>query len=94
MLALVAIWLVYRWRRPALGMLAAFAGVITILSSTVFGRILLEGLEAELFGVALLGAIICAQVWAFTRWLLRWRREHGEHDEPLDQHTAEQEAEA
>lgn len=81
---LIAIWLVYRWRRPALGMLAAFAGVITILVSTLCGRILFEGLDAELFGVALLGVIICAQVWAFTRWLLHWRREHGEQD-PHDQ---------
>jgi uncharacterized membrane protein len=72
---LLVIWLVYRWRRPDLGMLAAFATVITILTSTFFGRILLDQLEAELFGVAALGVIVCAQVWGFTRWLLRWRRE-------------------
>jgi uncharacterized membrane protein len=74
---LLGIWLVYRWRRPDLGMLAAFAAVITILTATLCGRILLDVLEAELFGVAALGVIVCAQVWGFTRWLLRWRREHG-----------------
>lgn len=75
---LVAIWLVYRWRRPALGMLAAFATVVTILISTVLARILFEGLDLELFGVAILGAAICGQVWGFTHWLLDWRREHAE----------------
>jgi uncharacterized membrane protein len=79
-LSLLAIWLVYRWRRPAIGMLAAFAGVVTLLTSVFFGRILFEDLDAELFGVAALGVIICAQVWAFTRWLLRWRREQSEHE--------------
>jgi uncharacterized membrane protein len=79
-LALLAIWLRYRWRRPDLGMLAAFATVITILTAAFCGRILFEELDAELFGVAALGSIVCAQVWAFTRWLLAWRREHG-HDE-------------
>jgi uncharacterized membrane protein len=74
---LLGIWLVYRWRRPDLGMLAAFAAVITILTATLCGRMLLDVLEAELFGVAALGVIVCAQVWGFTRWLLRWRREHG-----------------
>jgi uncharacterized membrane protein len=75
--ALLVIWLVYRWRRPDLGMLAAFAAVITTLITTFFGRILLDELDAELFGVAALGLLVCAQVWAFTRWLLAWRREHG-----------------
>jgi uncharacterized membrane protein len=79
---LLVIWLVYRWRRPDLGMLAAFATVITILTATVFGRILFDVLEAELFGVAALGVIVCAQVWAFTRWLLKWRREHVHEVEP------------
>ncbi len=74
--ALAAIWMIYRWRRPALGMLAAFASVITILVSTLFARILFDGLDAELFGVAALGVVICLQVWGFTRWLLDWRREH------------------
>ena len=76
--ALLAIWLVYRWRRPVLGMLAGFAGVITILVSTLVAKILFDELQAALLGVALLGAIICGQVWGFTRWLLSWRREHGE----------------
>jgi uncharacterized membrane protein len=74
---LLAIWLMYRWRRPDLGMLAAFATVITILTATFFGRILVEELDAELFGIAAVGVIVCAQVWGFTRWLLKWRREHG-----------------
>lgn len=75
--ALLVIWLRYRWRRPDLGMLAAFAAVITTLTTVLCGRILLDELDAELFGVAVLGLIVCAQVWAFTRWLLAWRREHG-----------------
>jgi uncharacterized membrane protein len=75
---LLVIWLVYRWRRPDLGMLAAFAAVITILTAVFFGRILLDELDAELFGVAAVGLIVCVQVWAFTRWLLAWRREHGQ----------------
>lgn len=75
---LVAIWLVYRWRRPELGMLAAFAAVVTTLISCVLGRILFEIPDGELFAVAVLGAAICGQVWGFTRWLLAWRREHAE----------------
>jgi uncharacterized membrane protein len=74
---LFAIWWVYRWRRPALGMLAAFATVVTILVSTVLAKLLFDVLEAdELLGLAVLGAAICGQVWGFTRWLLAWRREH------------------
>jgi hypothetical protein len=75
-LGLVVIWSVYRWRRPSLGMLAAFACVVTILITALVGWFLFDGLEAELFGVAALGAVICLQVWGFTRWLLDWRREH------------------
>ncbi len=73
---LSGIWLVYRWRRPRLGMLVAFAAVVTILLTALLGRILIGELDAELFGVALLGALVCAMVWGFTRWLLGWRREH------------------
>ncbi|MCA9681574.1 MAG: DUF2157 domain-containing protein [Myxococcales bacterium] len=75
-LALAAIWLVYRWRRPDLAMLAAFATMITIIVTAACGRLLLDKLDAELWGVTMLGVIVCAQVWAFTRWLLAWRREH------------------
>jgi hypothetical protein len=86
-LSLLAIWLVYRWRRPDLGMLAAFAAVVTILTAALFGRILFVELEAELFGVAALGVIVCAQVWAFTRWLLAWRRDHGHDADPHQEPT-------
>jgi hypothetical protein len=74
--SLVAIWLIYRSRRPDIGMLAAFASVVTLLISAVFARILLDELDADLVGVTALGVIVCAQVWGFTRWLLAWRREH------------------
>lgn len=74
--ALAAIWLIYRARRPDIGMLAAFASVVTLLISSVFARILLDSLDAALFGVTALGVIVCVQVWGFTRWLLAWRREH------------------
>lgn len=83
---LLAIWLMYRWRRPDLGMLAAFAAVITILTAMLCGRILFDALDAELFGVAALGVIVCAQVWGFTRWLLAWRREHGVGPRPKTSH--------
>jgi uncharacterized membrane protein len=73
---LVAIWAIYRARRPDIGMLAAFASVITLLTSTLVARVLFDGLDAELFGVTMLGVVVCAQVWGFTRWLLSWRREH------------------
>jgi uncharacterized membrane protein len=76
LVGLLAIWLRYRWRRPDLGMLAAFAATITILTAILCGRILLDVLDAELFGVAALGVIVCVQVWGLTRWLLAWRREH------------------
>lgn len=73
---LAAIWLIYRWKRPRLGMLVALATVVSILVAVFVGRILLDVLDAELFGVALLGAVVCGEVWGFTRWLLSWRREH------------------
>jgi uncharacterized membrane protein len=73
---LFAIWMIYRWRRPALGMLAGFACVVTILVSAACARFLFDVLEGELGSVAILGALICGQVWGFTRWLLNWRREH------------------
>lgn len=73
---LVAIWAIYRWRKPDIAMLSILAGTSVILISTAIGHFLFEVLDAELFGVALLGLIICAQVWAFTRWLLDWRRQH------------------
>ena len=76
--SLAALWFIYRWRRPDLGMLAALASVVTILVSTALGRLLFDTLDAELFGVAALGLLVCAQVWGFTRWLLNWRREHTE----------------
>jgi uncharacterized membrane-anchored protein len=79
---LASIWLLYRWRRPRLGMLVAFAAVSTILITSFVGRIVFEILDAELFGVAMLGAVVCALVWGFTRWLLSWRREHPVHREP------------
>lgn len=75
---LAAIWARYRWRRPEVGMLALFAGIVTILTTTFVGRLLLIEADTELFGVALLGLLVCVQVWAFTRWLLGWRREAGE----------------
>jgi uncharacterized membrane protein len=75
--ALAAMWATYRWRRPEVGMLAIFAGVVTILTSSLLGRILLIEAEMQLFGVALLGLLVCAQVWGLTRWLLDWRREQG-----------------
>lgn len=86
-LGLLAIWLVYRWRRPDLGMLSAFAAVVTILTATLVGRILFVELDAELFGVAVLGVIVCAQVWAFTRWLLAWRRDHAREGAPRKEST-------
>jgi uncharacterized membrane-anchored protein len=79
---LASIWLIYRWRRPRLGMLVAFAAVSTILVAAFVGRIVFEVLDAELFGVAMLGAVVCGSVWAFTRWLLSWRREHPVAREP------------
>jgi uncharacterized membrane-anchored protein len=79
---LASIWLIYRWRRPRLGMLVAFAAVSTILITAFVGRIVFEILDAELFGVAMLGAVVCGLVWGFTRWLLSWRREHPVAHEP------------
>ena len=71
--ALVAMWAVYRWRRPDVVMLSYFALTVTTLLSAFLGKIIFEDLDAELFGVALLGGLICLQVWGFTRWLLHWR---------------------
>jgi FtsH-binding integral membrane protein len=80
--ALVAIWVIYRARRPDIGMLAAFASVVTLLISSVFARVLFEDLDAMLFGVTALGVVVCFLVWGFTRWLLAWRREHGPDPTP------------
>lgn len=80
--ALTSIAVIYRWRRPRLGMLVAFATVVTVLATALVGRILFDVLDAELFGVAMLGAVVCTLVWSFTRWLLAWRREHVQPREP------------
>lgn len=80
--AMAGIWLVYQWRRPRLGMLVAFATAATILITSFVGRIVLDVLDAELFGVAVLGAVVCSLIWSFTRWLLSWRREHPAEPEP------------
>jgi uncharacterized membrane-anchored protein/uncharacterized membrane protein len=73
---LFGIWQVYRWRRPRLGMLVAFAVVVTILLGSALGRVVFEMMDLELFGVALLGVMVCGLVWVLTRWLLHWRHEH------------------
>jgi uncharacterized membrane protein len=75
---LFAIWTIYRWRRPALGMLAGFACVVTILVSAACTRFLFEVVEVEdwFWATATLGVVVCGQVWGFTHWLLSWRREH------------------
>ncbi|KIG15596.1 putative membrane protein [Enhygromyxa salina] len=86
---LAAIWAIYRARIPDIGMLAAFASVVTLLVSTGFARVLFKDVGAELFGVTTLGVIICAQVWGFTRWLLNWRREHGPTHHPASPAPAE-----
>jgi uncharacterized membrane protein len=80
--ALVAIWMIYRARRPDIGMLAAFATVVTLLISSLFARFLFKDLDALLFGVTALGVLVCLLVWGFTRWLLAWRREHGPDQTP------------
>jgi uncharacterized membrane protein len=77
-LGLISIWSVYRWRRPDVVMLSAFAAMVTTLVSSAAAKIIFEDMDGELFGAALLGGLICAQVWAFTRWLLAWRGEMGQ----------------
>jgi len=73
---LAAIFAIYRARRPEVGMLAMFAGVVTILISSFVGWQLME-MDTGLFGIAMLGVLVCAQVWGFTRWLASWRRDAG-----------------
>jgi uncharacterized membrane-anchored protein len=83
-LGLAGIWWAYRWRRPRLAMLVALATTVTILATCVAVRLLVIELRAELFGIAMVGALVCAMVWALTRWLLRWRQEQPEPEPEPD----------
>ncbi|GAB4569439.1 MAG: GDYXXLXY domain-containing protein [Haliangiales bacterium] len=80
MCLLPAAWLLlasrYRRRHPDLYMLFVLAMSALIIASVAIGYLFFEILDTEEFGLWLMGAVICAEVWALTRWLLRWRHIH------------------
>ncbi len=79
--AIVGLGWTYRRRIVDHVMLAAFAGAITVVSSSAISKIIFDRLNADLFGTALLGAFIILQVGAFSRWLTRLSK--GETKEAL-----------
>ncbi|WP_428264086.1 GDYXXLXY domain-containing protein [Haliangium sp.] len=75
------LWARYRERHPDLYMLFVLACSVLTAVGTALGYLVFEVFELDDFGLWVMGALVCAEVWLLARWLLYWRFRHHPADE-------------